>query len=52
MKAFCKDKEGGAMEANAANDWGIIGIILGIVVAVLVTWILLKLNKYFFRKSL
>ena len=50
MKAFCKDKEGGAMEANAANDWGIIGIILGIVVAVLVTWILLKLNKYFFKK--
>ena len=38
------------MEQNANNGLGIIGIIIGIAIAVLVAWVLLKLNKYFFRK--
>ena len=38
------------MKQNADSGWGIIGIIIGIAVAVLVTWILLKLNNYFFKK--
>ena len=38
------------MEQNANNGLGIIGIIIGVAIAVLVAWVLLKLNKYFFRK--
>lgn len=40
------------MEQNVQAETGlnIVGIIIGIAVAVLVTWVLLKLNKYFFKK--
>ena len=37
-------------DADIKNGWDIMGIVIGIAVAVLVTWGLLKLNKLFFRR--
>ncbi len=38
------------MKQNAENEWNIMGIVIDIAVVVLVAWLLLKLNKYIFRK--
>ena len=35
---------------NVKNGWGVVGIVAKIAIAVLITWILLKLNKIFFRR--
>ena len=35
---------------NVKNGWGVVGIVAKIAIAVLVTWILLKLNKIFVRR--
>ena len=46
------DKENDEMEQNANHGLGIFSVIIGIAIAVLITWGLLKLNQYFFKKRL
>ena len=38
------------VNVNVKNGWGVVGIVAKIAIAVLITWILLKLNKIFFRR--